>query len=86
MKKYEELINQNYLFVPFAVETMGPWSHEAIGFFNVLSKMLILKTNEPRAKSFLMQRLSMAIQRGNAAAVMGTFRENEKMDEVFYLL
>lgn len=86
VKKYESLINQNYLFVPFSVETMGPWSHEAMSFFNDLSKMMILKTNEPRTKSFLMQRLSMAIQRGNAAAVMGTFRENEKMDEVFYLL
>ena len=84
-RKYRELIDQNYCFVPFAVE-MGPWSTEARKFFYDLTKMITLKTNEPRSKSFLKQRLSMAIQRGNAAAIMGTFRGCDKMDEIFYLL
>lgn len=85
-KKYESLINQNYHFIPFAVETMGSWGQEAIDFFDDLCKIIALKTYEPRSKSFLQQRLSMAIQRGNAAAVMGTFRAGEKMEEIFYLL
>ena len=84
--KYRSLINQNYHFVPFAVETMGSWSGDAIHFFNTLSRKITLKSNEPRSKSFLKQRISMAIQRGNAAAVMGTFRSCDKMDEIFYLL
>ena len=65
---------------------MGPWSQEAIAFFNDLSKRTTLATMEPRSKSFLKQRISMAIQRGNAAAVMGTFREEEKMEEIFYIM
>ena len=84
--KYRSLINQNYLFVPFAVETMGPWNEEAIRFFNELTKRIAIKTHEPRSGTFLRQRLSIAIQRGNAAAVMGTFRSNDKMDEIFYIL
>lgn len=83
-RKYESLINQNFHFVPFAVETMGTWGTEAMKFFNILGKMMSQTSNEPRCKSFLKQRLSMAIQRGNAA-VMGTFSENDKMEEIFYL-
>lgn len=84
--KYAPLINDNYILVPFSVETMGPWSSEATSFFNTLSKMIAIKTNEPKSRAFLQQRLSMAIQRGNAAAVMGTFRNEDKMEEIFYLL
>ncbi len=66
---------------------MGPLSMEAIAFFEELSKMIIAKTtNEPRSKSFLKQRIGMAIQRGNSAAIMGTFRGCHRMDEIFYLL
>lgn len=35
--KYASLKNNNYLFVPFSVETMGSWGTEAVSFFNVLS-------------------------------------------------
>lgn len=84
--KYRSLINQNYFFVPFSVETMGPWSAEDTRFFNSLTKRIAMKTYEPRSRSFLQQRLSMAIQRGNVAAVMGTFRSCDKMDEIFYIL
>lgn len=45
-----------------------------------------IKTNEPRSRTFLKQRLSMAVQKENAAAVMGTFRSSDKMEEIFYLL
>lgn len=58
-KKYESLMNQNYHFIPFAVETMGPSGQEAIGFFNDLCKLIARKTYEQRSKSFLQQRLSM---------------------------
>ena len=62
------------------------WCDEAIHFFDELSNKIVEKTNEHRSKSFLRQRISMAIQRGNTAAVMGTFRTGDKMDEIFYLL
>lgn len=83
--KYKTLIDRNYHFVPFSVETMGPWCEDAIKFVDELGKMIELKTNEPRSKTFLKQRISMAIQKGNAAAVMGCFEPSDSMEEVFYL-
>lgn len=82
---YAPLLDQNYHFVPFVVETMGPWCEVAKVFFNELAKRIALKTHEPRTKSFLQQRISMAIQKGNAASVMGTLIETAKMEEIFYL-
>ena len=84
--KYLDLINQNYIFIPFAVETLGSWDNQAITFVNQLGSLLRNITSEPRSKSFLIQRISIAIQRGNAACVMGTFPQNSKLDELFYIL
>lgn len=48
-------IERNYHFVSFSVEKMGPLSWRDEG------KMMALKTDEPRSKSFLKQRISMTI-------------------------
>jgi len=82
--KYKE-IPQNYIFLPFCVETFGPWGEEAKKFIKELGTRIQLNTSEPRSTSFLMQRLSIAIQRGNAASVLGTLPDMQKLDEVFYL-
>lgn len=44
-----------------------------------------MQTEEPRSKTFLKQRISMAIQKGNVAAVMGCFEPTAQLEEVFYL-
>jgi len=36
-------------------------------------QLLIYKTGEKRAKDFLLQRISIEIQRGNSAPIFGTF-------------
>lgn len=64
---------QNYLFVPPAVETTGCWGSEARKFVKEIGRRLTERGHDPRSGSFLVQRLSIAIQRGNAAIVMGTF-------------
>lgn len=38
MVKQSSIINKNYYFVLFDVETMGPWSDDAIHFFDKKSK------------------------------------------------
>jgi len=87
ISKYKEIVdNPNYLFVPLAFETLGPWCEEAIDFVNTVGRMIQAKTGEPRSTSYFKQRISIAIQRGNAISVMGTLGEGEKMDEIFYLL
>ncbi|KAI5637897.1 hypothetical protein NE865_09412 [Phthorimaea operculella] len=70
--KYAELVPQ-YVFVPFAVETGGPWCDAAKKFVWELGRRLRERGLDPRSGSYLVQRVSLAIQRGNAASVMGTF-------------
>ena len=40
-------------------------------------------TGEKRSTFFLLQNISMAIQRGNAACIIGTVPVSEGLDEVF---
>jgi hypothetical protein len=70
-EKYSGLVG--YLFVPLAVETTGCWCTEAKSFLNEVGRRLRDRGLDPRSGSFLVQRLSIAVQRGNAASVMGTF-------------
>ncbi|CAH2244462.1 jg15941 [Pararge aegeria aegeria] len=70
-RKYENL-DSSFIFVPFGVETLGPWGPEARALFKELSKRVIESTGDPKAGSYLGQRISLAIQRGNAASILGT--------------
>jgi hypothetical protein len=60
-------------FVPVAIETLGTWGEEGLAFINEVGRRIAAVTGDKRATSFLKQRLAMAVQRGNAAAVLGTF-------------
>ncbi|CAH2245504.1 jg8733 [Pararge aegeria aegeria] len=69
-RKYENL-DSSFIFVPFGAETLGPWGPEARALFKELTKRVIESTGDPRAGSYLGQRISLAIQRGNAASILG---------------
>jgi nucleoside permease NupC len=45
-------------------------------------------TNESRSTSYLSQRISIAVQRGNAASVLGTIEDSssDKFEVIFYIL
>ncbi|KAI8429423.1 hypothetical protein MSG28_000064 [Choristoneura fumiferana] len=73
--KYSGL-GAEYDFVPFGVETFGPWGPGALSLFKDLSKRLRDTTGDRRAGSFLAQRISLAIQRGNAAGIFGTMPQD----------
>ena len=70
--KYEE-ITHNHLFCPIAVETMGPVGDEGKDYLSAIGHLITKITGDPRETSFFFQRLSVIIQRGNAAAFRGTF-------------
>lgn len=74
-----------YSFVPIGSETLGSWGKCALKFLKELGDKLISATKDQRAKSFLFQRLSVAIQRGNACCVLGTSPTSEEFEEVFDL-
>ena len=79
-------MGSDYKFVPFAVESFGSMGEEALLLTSRLGKLVAEATDEPRSKDFLFQKISIAMQRGNALYVMGTFPFAKGMDEVFYLL
>ena len=67
------------------VETFGAWGPQGATLIKTLGKMIQEKTKEKRSTFFLFQSISMAVQRGNAASVLGTARPGEKLDEIYYL-
>ena len=68
-----------------AVETLGALGEDASIFFRDLGHRIAAVTLEPRSYQFLMQRLSVAVQRGNAACVLGTVPASFGLDEFFYI-
>jgi hypothetical protein len=62
---YYQITNQ-YQFLPFAVESIGPFGDDVFKFVRLPSA-----TGEPR-ETWLIQRISLAIQRGSAASVVAT--------------
>ena len=75
--KYKDLVYDGYLFQPLAFEIQGAAGPSTEIFLSKLCKNLSICTEEPRAGSFLNQRISLAIQIANAACVLGTI--NDKM-------
>jgi hypothetical protein len=73
--KYAELA-RSFLFVPVACETLGPINHTSLSFLHDLGRRISVVTGDPRESSFLLQRLSVAIQRFNHVCIQGTFIEH----------
>ena len=71
--KYAELSsNGNYIFCPVAIETLGSWGPSAQDISSEIGSRIQARTGDPRSTAFLRQRLAIAVQRGNAAAIRGT--------------
>jgi hypothetical protein len=83
--KYSSIISSNYIFKGLAFETLGPWCKEAIDFINVSGNRLIVESGDSKSKKFLFERISLPIQRGNAASIRGTFPDFALLSEMFVL-
>ena len=70
--KYEELA-RDHIFAPLACEVTGVWCQEAVEIFQELGRRISEVTGDKRETSFLFQRLSIALQKGNAACMLGSF-------------
>jgi len=70
-QKYND-ISAGIDFVPVAVETSGVWGEQAMVFVSEIGRRIAAATHDPRSTSFLRQRISVAVQRGNAACINGT--------------
>lgn len=72
INKYRDL-GPLYLFYPVAFETMGVAGELTRKLINDIGRRLERELGEKRATEFLWQRISLEVQKGNAAAVAGTF-------------
>ena len=62
----------SHSFTPIAIKTMGAIGPRSMAFLTALGRWIATETGEPRSTDFLLQRLSVAVQRGNCASVRGT--------------
>ena len=84
-QKYSSINAASYIFQPIAIETLGAFGNEANVFITELGRRLQIATLDTRARMFLLQRLSVALQRGNAACVLGTVSEKAGHDDEFFV-
>lgn len=77
-------LKDNFLFTPIAFESLGSMGPETRKFINKLGSMMKKATGETRSKDYLLQKISIAIQRGNAACILGTLGK-QKIDDFYYL-
>ena len=80
-RKYATL-TPSYAFAPICIETLGAWGDSAKDLVRKIGARVREKTGEPRSTSFLIQRLALDVQRGNAAAVLGTIPATRDWAEV----
>ena len=77
--KYQHLDASHY-FVPITVETAGTFGPQTRAFLKDLGCRITRATGDMRSHSYLVQRVSVAIQRGNAASVAGTSGQSTTLD------
>jgi len=65
--KYSKLATI-HIFYPFAIETAGTWHEMAIELTQEIGTRITTITEDYRETTFFFQRLSMALQRGNAVS------------------
>jgi hypothetical protein len=84
-KRKYAFLEDRFFFVPVAVETLGAYGSEALKFIDALGDRLKTVSGDVRAAFFLKQRISLAVQRGNAAAILGTLPAGKGFSEIFNL-
>ena len=73
---HEKLIVNNshsHTFVPVAIETAGTWNNQAVEMVQELGRRMTAVTEDTRETTYLFQRLSVALQRGNTVSFHSTF-------------
>ena len=69
-KKENKKSNNN---APVAIESAGTWNHQAVELVQKLGRRMTAVTEDTREATYLFQRMSVALQRGNAVSFHSTF-------------
>ena len=78
-------MENRFIFTPVAIETLGAYGKDATKFVDAIGERLKTVSGDPRSLAFLKQKISLAIQRGNAAAMLGTLPQGKGFGEIFHL-
>ena len=84
-RKYSSLTSM-FIFAPICIESLDAWGESAKKFVHQVGARVRETTGEVRATTFLIQRLAIDVQRGNAASVMATIPATKDWGEVGRLL
>jgi hypothetical protein len=84
-KRKYKFLEDRFHFVPIAIETLGVYGPEARIFIDALGERLKRVSGDGRSLAFLKQRISIAIQRGNTASILGTLPGGKGFMEIFNL-
>lgn len=76
-------LKEQFIFV--AAETSGVFGKHALKLLKKIGSKITEVTKEKRATSYLFQRISIAIQRGNVASILGTIPPSKNLTELYYL-
>ena len=74
--KYSALDN-THIFFPVNIETSGVMNQMAVDLVSEIGRRISSVTEDTRETTFLFQRLSVALQRGNAVSFLATFANSE---------
>jgi len=58
------------------------WGIEGLHLMETTGQMITEKTGEKRSTSSLLQRMSVALQRGNVASILGALSPGKKLEEI----
>jgi hypothetical protein len=82
--KYVRLAN-SFEVSPVAVEAYGAWGPQGLDLIREIGRRVAEVTGEPRSTGYLVQAISMAVQRGNAAMVIESIPVVDGLEEVLEL-
>ena len=68
-EKYSNLLH-SHDFTPVTVETSGIFGPKTISSIRKMGKRFQFQSGEQKATSYLIQRLSMAVQKGSAVSIL----------------
>ena len=76
-------LDTSYSFAPVAIESSGVFGPLTLDFLRDLGNRIKLATGEEKSFMYLLQRLSVEVQRGNTASVLGTTTPSSSTDIFF---
>ena len=83
LNHYNEL-SADFKVIPVATETFGSWGSMGLKWMRQIGDRIAARTGDKNATFRLLQRISMAIMKGNVASVKGTARSEKQLDEYFF--